>query len=200
MSLSVQLGLVLALATAFVSILGFLYKHRGAVNAPPVDWRRPVSSTAGLFRNRWWVIGILVAMGGWVFHVAALALAPITLVQSVIAGGLVLLTVISERIFGLTVTRREWIGVALTAAGSPSWPRRSASRGARSTATTGPARSSSSSGPRAGQRAAHARRRPLPGARRDAAGRRRGPAVGRLGRDDQGRRRATWASSGCSCC
>jgi multidrug transporter EmrE-like cation transporter len=116
-SLSVQLGLLLALATAFVSILGFLYKHRGAVSAPPVEWRHPVRSTAALFRNRWWVIGILVAMGGWVFHVAALALAPITLVQSVIAGGLVLLTVISERLFGLTVTRREWIGVALTAAG-----------------------------------------------------------------------------------
>ena len=117
MDLSVQLGLVLALATAFVSIVGFLYKHRGAVNAPPVDPRRPVASTAALFRNRWWVLGILVAMGGWVFHVAALALAPITLVQSVIAGGLVLLTVIAQRMFGLSVTRREWVGVALTAAG-----------------------------------------------------------------------------------
>jgi hypothetical protein len=116
-SLSVQLGLLLALATAFVSILGFLYKHRGAVSAPPVEWRHPVRSTAALFRNRWWVIGILVAMGGWVFHVAALALAPITLVQSVIAGGLVLLTVIAQRMFGLSVTRREWVGVALTAAG-----------------------------------------------------------------------------------
>lgn len=117
MSLSVQLGLLLSVATAFVSILGFLYKHRGAVTAPPVDARHPVASTAALFRNRWWVLGILVAMGGWVFHVAALALAPITLVQSVIAGGLVLLTVIAQRMFGLTVKRREWIGVALTAAG-----------------------------------------------------------------------------------
>ena len=47
----------------------------------------------------------------------ALALAPISLVQSVIAGGLVLLTVVADRLFGFTVTRREWIGVALTAAG-----------------------------------------------------------------------------------
>jgi drug/metabolite transporter (DMT)-like permease len=38
-------------------------------------------------------------------------------VQSVIAGGLVLLTVVADRLFGLEVTRREWIGVALTAAG-----------------------------------------------------------------------------------
>ena len=46
MPLSVQLGLLLSLATAFVSILGFLYKHRGAVDAPPVEWRRPVQLDA----------------------------------------------------------------------------------------------------------------------------------------------------------
>jgi drug/metabolite transporter (DMT)-like permease len=38
-------------------------------------------------------------------------------VQSVIAGGLVLLTVFASRLFGVTVSRREWIGVAVTAAG-----------------------------------------------------------------------------------
>jgi drug/metabolite transporter (DMT)-like permease len=114
---SVQLGLLLALATAFVSILGFLYKYRGAVDAPPVEWRRPISSTIALFSNRWWTLGIIVATASWGFHVAALSLAPISLVQSVIAGGLVLLTVLAERVFGLPVTRREWIGVGLTAAG-----------------------------------------------------------------------------------
>ncbi|MEA2303077.1 MAG: hypothetical protein QOH43_357 [Solirubrobacteraceae bacterium] len=117
MPLSVQLGLLLALATAFVSILGFLFKYRGAVDAPPVEWRHPVRSTVALFANRWWTLGILVAVGSWFLHVGALALAPISLVQSVIAGGLVLLTVVAERLFGIDVTRREWIGVALTAAG-----------------------------------------------------------------------------------
>lgn len=117
MSLSVQVGLLFALATAFVSILGFLYKHRGAVGAPAVTWRHPVRSSLALFTNKWWTIGMLVAMGSWVLHVTALALAPITLVQTVIAGGLVLLTVIADQMFGLEVRRREWIGVALTAIG-----------------------------------------------------------------------------------
>lgn len=117
MPFSVQLGLLLALATAFVSILGFLYKHRGAAEAPPIDPKHPVRSTAALFRNRWWTLGIIVATSSWFLHVAALSLAPISLVQSVIAGGLVLLTVVAERLFGLPVSRRELIGVALTAAG-----------------------------------------------------------------------------------
>jgi hypothetical protein len=116
-TLGVQVGLVMALLTAFTSIVGFLYKHRGAVESPPVEARRPISSSLALFRSPWYVLGIAVAMGSWGFHVAGLALAPISLVQSVIAGGLVLLTVVADRLFGFSVTRREWIGVALTAAG-----------------------------------------------------------------------------------
>jgi drug/metabolite transporter (DMT)-like permease len=58
-----------------------------------------------------------VAMASWGLHVGALSLAPISLVQTVIAGGLVFLTVAADRLFGHRVTRREWIGVALTAAG-----------------------------------------------------------------------------------
>jgi drug/metabolite transporter (DMT)-like permease len=117
MSFGVQLGLLLALATAFASVVGFLYKHRGAVESPPVEARRPVRTSLALFRSRWYTIGILIATASWGLHVAALSLAPISLVQSVIAGGLVLLTVVADRLFGLEVTRREWIGVALTAAG-----------------------------------------------------------------------------------
>jgi multidrug transporter EmrE-like cation transporter len=117
MSASVQIGLVMALLCAFTSILGFLYKHRGAVESPPISLRNPVSSTVALFRSRWWLLGIAVAMVSWGFHVAALSLAPISIVQTVIAGGLVLLGVVADRLFGFTVTRREWVGVALTAAG-----------------------------------------------------------------------------------
>src|SRR3954451_18851156 len=117
MSLSVEIGLLLALATAFASVVGFLYKQRGAVESPAVELRRPVRTSLALFRSRWYVVGIVIATGSWGLHVAALSLAPISLVQSVIAGGLVLLTVIADRLFHIPVTRREWIGVGLTAAG-----------------------------------------------------------------------------------
>src|SRR5215218_287371 len=117
MSFGVQLGLLLALATAFASVVGFLYKHRGAVESPPVEARRPVRTSLALFRSRWYTIGIVIATASWGLHVAALSLAPISLVQSVIAGGLVLLTVTADRLFAHRVTRREWIGVGMTAAG-----------------------------------------------------------------------------------
>jgi hypothetical protein len=114
---SVQLGLVLALATSVAALVGFLLKHRGAIESPDVDLRRPISSSMRLFRSRAYTIGMLVAMASWGLHVGALSLAPISLVQTVIAGGLVLLTVLADGAFSHTVTRREWIGVAMTAAG-----------------------------------------------------------------------------------
>jgi multidrug transporter EmrE-like cation transporter len=117
MPLSVQLGLLLALVTSLMSVLGFFLKHRGAVAAPAVEWRRPWASTVALFRSPVYTLGCVVATTSWGFHVAALGLAPISLVQSVIAGGLVLVTVLADRVFGQHVSRREWIGVALTAAG-----------------------------------------------------------------------------------
>jgi uncharacterized membrane protein len=116
-SLSVQIGLLFALATAFTSVVGFLLKHRGATASPEIEARRPVRTSLALFSSRDYTIGIIVATASWGLHVAALSLAPISLVQSVIAGGLVLLTVCADRIFNHHVSRREWIGVALTAAG-----------------------------------------------------------------------------------
>lgn len=117
MSFPVAVGLMLALCCSVVGLLGFLFKQRGAVDAPTVELKHPWRSTKALFANKWWTLGIVVATGGWVFHVAALALAPISLVQSVIAGGLVLLTPLAGRVFGLPTTRRDWIGVAITATG-----------------------------------------------------------------------------------
>jgi putative exporter of polyketide antibiotics len=73
MSVSVQIGLLLALATAFASVLGFLYEHRGAVESPQVEMRRPVRTSLALFRSRWYVLGILIALAGLGPAVGALA-------------------------------------------------------------------------------------------------------------------------------
>src|SRR3954452_22269323 len=109
MPLSVQLGLLLALPTAIASLLGFLLKHRGAIESPDVEGRRPLRSSLRLFRSRAYALGMGVAMASWGLHVAALSLAHISIVQTVIAGSLVLLTVLANSLFAHDVTQREWI-------------------------------------------------------------------------------------------
>ena len=115
--MSLQLGILLSLVCAFATNVAFLLKHRGACAAPAVSLKHPVASAVGLFRSKWFTIGILVAIVAWIFHVAALALAPLSIVQAVISGGLVFLTVIAERYFGCNVGIRQWAGVGLTALG-----------------------------------------------------------------------------------
>jgi drug/metabolite transporter (DMT)-like permease len=115
--MSVQIGLLLALVCAFATNLAFLWKHRGACAAPDIDMRHPLTSAAELFKSKWWAIGFAVALVAWVLHVAALAFAPISLVQAVISGGLVFLAVLADRWFGFQLGRREWLGVGCTALG-----------------------------------------------------------------------------------
>jgi drug/metabolite transporter (DMT)-like permease len=110
-------GILLALACALTTNVSFLLKHRGACEAASVDMRRPLHSAKALFSSRFFAIGMLVACGAWIFHVAAMAVAPLSLVQAVLAGGVVLLAVMAERLFGLRIGRRQWIGLGLTAVG-----------------------------------------------------------------------------------
>src|SRR3954468_23754672 len=115
--MTVQLGILLALLCALFSNLGFLYKHRGACAAPDVCWTRPVRSAIALYRSKWFAIGMGVATFAWLLHVAAMAFAPLSLVQACLSGGLVFLTVLAERVFGFKVGARQWIGVGLMAIG-----------------------------------------------------------------------------------
>src|SRR5580704_5453982 len=111
------LGITLALACALATNVGFLFKHRGACAAPAVDMSRPWQTAKALFSSRLFAVGMLIASGAWIFHVAAMAVAPLSVVQAVLAGGIVLLAVMAERTLGLRVGRRQWIGLGLTAGG-----------------------------------------------------------------------------------
>ena len=115
--LSLNIGILLALGCAIATQLGFLYKHRGANEAPCVDIRHPLRSGASLFRSKWFALGMAIALFAWLLHVAALALAPLSVVQAVLSTGVVMLAVLAERIFGFEVGPRQWAGVAMTATG-----------------------------------------------------------------------------------
>ena len=115
--MSLNLGILLALACAVATQLGFLYKHKGANQAPSVDIRHPLRSAKQLYACKWFAIGMGVATGAWFFHVAALAFAPLSVVQAVLSTGVVILAVMADRIFGFQVGPRQWIGVAMTALG-----------------------------------------------------------------------------------
>ena len=62
------------------------------------------------------MVGWIVAVVAWGLHVGALSLAPLSIVQAVLSGGLVFLAVFAERFFAFRLGQRQWVGVTITAA------------------------------------------------------------------------------------
>lgn len=109
-------GLVLALLSTLALNWGWVAQHHAAASLPALSLRRPLASLALLFRNRAWVVGFLTGIGGWALYVAALALAPLSLVQAVAAGGVGVIAYFA-RARGATLTRAQLVAVGLSLAG-----------------------------------------------------------------------------------
>jgi drug/metabolite transporter (DMT)-like permease len=112
-----QVGIALAVAAALIGNLASLFKHRGCQFAEPVHIGRPLRSARHLAASPWFAAGWVLAAIAWLIHIAALSLAPISLVQAVLAGGAVTLAVMAQRIFGDPVERRQWLALLLGGAG-----------------------------------------------------------------------------------
>jgi hypothetical protein len=117
MSGRLLLALLLALASAGALNWGFYRQHEQASTLPPLSLAHPLRSLYALFSNRRWLLGFLVGILGWLFYVVALAFGPLSLVQAASAGGIGVLAVLVWRWGGVTLARREWLGVAVSIAG-----------------------------------------------------------------------------------
>jgi drug/metabolite transporter (DMT)-like permease len=117
MTASLAIGLGLAAVCAVGTNFGWLVKHRGAQEIAPMRHRRPLRSIRVLFGSRRFAWGVIIASAAGLLHIAALAFAPISVVQAVLATGVVVLAVLAGGVFGLHVPPRQWAGVTLSAAG-----------------------------------------------------------------------------------
>jgi hypothetical protein len=83
------IGIVLALSAAVALNGSYLMQHAGSP-AAAVDPRRPLATMAALLRSPLWTLGAVAGMSGWALHIAAMRMAPLSLVQAFVAGGLAL--------------------------------------------------------------------------------------------------------------
>jgi drug/metabolite transporter (DMT)-like permease len=106
------LGFALALAAACCYETGYALQALEARRAPTEQALRP-SLIGHLLKRPVWVGGIALALVGWPLQIAALSQAPITLVQPVLALGLLLLLALGVRVLGERVGPREIVAVLL---------------------------------------------------------------------------------------
>ncbi|MFL5899052.1 MAG: hypothetical protein ACJ76D_11435 [Solirubrobacterales bacterium] len=113
---------MLALGIAAAVVASLLYNGSIALQAlearkvPPEHGLRP-SLLGRLLRNRRWLGATALGLLGWPFEIAALLLAPLTVVQPCLASGLVLLLWLGTTRLGEKPGRREYLAVAAIVAG-----------------------------------------------------------------------------------
>ena len=110
-------GLVLALASTTLVSLSYLREHSAVSELPALSLRRPLASLRLLLTNRRWLGGFALETCGFGLYLAALALAPLTLVQSVAAGGIGILAVGSARVTHRRLSGRERAGAVIATVG-----------------------------------------------------------------------------------
>jgi hypothetical protein len=116
-SAETAIALVLALASTTLTNVAYLREHDAAAALPALSLRRPLHSAQALLTDRSWLVGFALESGGFALYVVALALAPLTLVQSISAGGIGILAFVSARMSRRRLGRQELAGVLVSMLG-----------------------------------------------------------------------------------
>lgn len=109
---SLALGLALAGASAACYDTGYALQAIEARRAPTAHALSP-KLLVHLLRRPLWLGATTLSLAGWPIQIAALTLAPLTLVQPALALGLILLLVLGRRILHEPVGAREYLSVAV---------------------------------------------------------------------------------------
>ncbi|HEY2217398.1 MAG TPA: hypothetical protein VGH21_07875 [Solirubrobacteraceae bacterium] len=100
MSLGIAVAFGLALCSTTLTSLAYLREHDAAAAMPALSMRRPLHSLQLLVEDRGWLLGFAMESSGFLLYAVALALAPLALVQSIVAGGIGLLAYLTYRMGG----------------------------------------------------------------------------------------------------
>jgi hypothetical protein len=115
--MSVWLGLVLALVSAIAVNYAYTLEHDAVRTLPPLSPAHPLHAARVLVRNRPWLVAFGTESAGWIVYLAALALAPLALVQAVGAGGIAVLALAGTGGHLDRLSRREQLAIVVAIAG-----------------------------------------------------------------------------------
>jgi len=116
-SISTAVAIVLAALSTTITSLAYLREHDAAAALPVLSMRRPLHSLRLLLSDRSWLVGFAMETSGFLLYAGALALAELSLVQSINAGGIGVLAYVSARMGHRRLGKRELTGVLLSVLG-----------------------------------------------------------------------------------
>jgi len=116
-TISTAVAILLAALSTTITSLAYLREHDAAAALPVLSMRRPLHSLRLLLSDRSWLVGFAMETSGFLLYAGALALAELSLVQSINAGGIGVLAYVSARMGHRRLGKRELTGVLLSVLG-----------------------------------------------------------------------------------
>jgi drug/metabolite transporter (DMT)-like permease len=111
-----DLGILAAVLSAVAYNAGLTIEKRALERLPGIDARRPIALLRTVFAAPAWLSGFALMLVGLALQVAALTLAPISVVQPVLASGIIILLVFTRIMLHERLSRTELGCVLLIAA------------------------------------------------------------------------------------
>ena len=111
------LGLALALISAITVNWAYSREHDAAADMPPFSPQHPRRFVSLLLGDRRWLSGFATETAGWLVYVAALRIAPLSLVQAVCASGIAVLAFASAHGHPERLARHERLAVLIAITG-----------------------------------------------------------------------------------
>ena len=108
-------GTAVAVLAAALYNAGYILEKRALTDLPPLGVN-PVGLVKIVTRSRQWLGGFAAMVAGLMLQVAALTMAPVSVVQPVLAGGLVVLVVAGGPLLGEELGRRQRSALVLVLA------------------------------------------------------------------------------------
>lgn len=105
-------GALIAGAAALFYITGYVLEKQALTDLPPIRMG-PASLWRTATTSRRWSIGFVAMLGGLGLQVIALTLAPVSVVQPIMAGGLIALAAAGSSVLGESLARRQMVALAL---------------------------------------------------------------------------------------
>lgn len=110
-------GLVLSFLSAIAINWSYTQQHDAVSGMPELSLRQPRRVIGLLLRNKAWLVSFGVESVGWLLYLAALRLAPLSLVQGVGASGIAALAIFSAHGHPGRLPRRDQAAVVIAVVG-----------------------------------------------------------------------------------
>jgi uncharacterized membrane protein len=102
-----------AILASVALTVGLYFMKREAERLPSLGggWRLAV--WLAFIRNRWWALGLVLQIAGFALYLAALSVAPLSIVHTAMNGGIALFVLLAVFGLGERVRPAEWLGVSV---------------------------------------------------------------------------------------